>query len=105
MMITRTLFAAVFIGALLGVACSSSSSDDKGAVGTTCSQSGGDGQCSGGAVCGKPSDGTTALQCLKVCTVQTDCPAGQDCNGVEGSTAKGCRPKSGSDAGTDSGKK
>lgn len=86
--------------------CSSSSDDGgAGAVGATCSQSGAAEQCAAGAVCGKPSDGTTSLQCLKTCTQQTDCPADQDCNGVEGSSAKGCRPKSGSDGGTDSGKK
>lgn len=106
----KNLRAAIVVLAFSSVAafvygCSSSSDGGAGAVGTTCSQSGAAEQCAAGAVCGKPSDGTTSLQCLKTCTQQTDCPADQDCNGVEGSSAKGCRPKSGSDGGTDSGKK
>ena len=87
-------------------ACSSSSDSEGGSIGTTCTQSGAAaGQCAAGAICGKPSDGTTSLQCLKTCTLQTDCPADQDCNGVDGATTKGCRPKVATDGGTDSGKK
>jgi hypothetical protein len=40
---------------------------------------------------------------LKVCAAQSDCPAEQECNGVEGSSAKGCRLKS--DTSTGGGKK
>jgi hypothetical protein len=102
--LTACLFAAVVV--FVAVACS----DDKtepAPVGAACGASGAPDQCATGGVCGKPSDGTTSLQCLIVCKEQTDCPSGQDCNGVEGSAVKGCRPKSATttDAGTDSGKK
>ena len=101
----RTPLVVLLVCGALGFACSSSDSEG-GSIGTTCTQSGaGAGQCAAGGICGKPSDGTTSLQCLKTCTVQTDCPADQDCNGVDGATTKGCRPKSGTDAGADSGKK
>lgn len=89
----------------IAVACGSSDSGGGGAVGAGCTQSGAAEQCASGGVCGKPSDGTTSLQCLVVCKEQIDCPAGQDCNGVDGSVQKGCRPKSNADAGADSGKK
>lgn len=90
----------------VAVACSSSSdSGGGGAIGAACAQSGAAEQCGAGGVCGKPSDGTTGLQCLVVCKDQVDCPSGQDCNGVEGSLQKGCRPKSVADAGADTGKK
>ena len=89
----------------VAVACSSSSDSGGGAVGAACTQSGAAEQCAAGAVCGKPSDGTTSLQCLVACKDQIDCPAGQDCNGVEGSLQNGCRPNSIGDAGADTGKK
>ena len=63
-------------------------------LGESCDESGKtDGQCESGGVCGKPND-TSGLQCLKICIQQTDCPADQDCNGVDGTTVKGCRSKS-----------
>ena len=88
----RTFLSAVFLCGALGC-------KGEGSIGESCSQSGAADECVAGAVCGKPSDGTTSLQCLKACTLQTDCAAGEDCNGVEGSTAKGCRPKTNSDGG------
>ena len=50
-----------------------------------------DGECESGGVCGKDTSG--ALRCLKICAQQTDCPATQECNGVEGSSLKACRDK------------
>jgi hypothetical protein len=62
-------------------------------VGEECGESGVEaGECVDGAICGK--HGTSGdLTCLKVCTVQTDCAANEDCNGVDGSNVKGCRLK------------
>lgn len=61
-------------------------------LGESCDESGKtDGECESGGVCGKQTSGS--LQCLKVCTQQTDCSADQECNGVEGSSTKGCRLK------------
>jgi hypothetical protein len=100
----RHLISPIVLAAFL-FACGSDTANSTGAIGTTCSQSGANGQCSAGAVCGKPSDGTTALLCLKTCTLQTDCSLDQDCNGVDGTTQKGCRPKAAADGGSDGGKK
>ena len=46
-------------------------------------------ECDEGGICG--DDGSGALKCLVICTEQTDCAGGEDCNGVEGSNVKGCR--------------
>ena len=99
------LFASFASFASFAAGCGTSDDGGGGSVGSACTQSGGGGQCAAGAVCGKPSDGTVSLQCLVACTVQTDCPSGQDCNGVEGSSQKGCRPKSTTDGGVDAAKK
>ncbi|KYF85871.1 hypothetical protein BE18_01775, partial [Sorangium cellulosum] len=61
------------------------------ALGEACEDEGADGECEDGAVCGKPDD-SAALECLKVCVEQADCPADQECNGISGSSLKGCRP-------------
>lgn len=92
---------------LIVLACGSSDSGETtggsvgaggvGTVGAQCATSGAQAtQCEVGAICGKPSDGTATLTCLKSCTSQADCGPSEDCNGVEGSTTKGCRPKKGS---------
>jgi hypothetical protein len=47
--------------------------------------------CESGGICGKDTDGAT--RCLKLCSSDTDCPTERACNGVEGSSAKGCRLK------------
>lgn len=62
-------------------------------LGEACEQSGEtDGECESGAICGTQTSG--ALQCLKVCAAQADCTAEEECNGVAGSSTKGCRLKS-----------
>jgi hypothetical protein len=67
-------------GADIGESC-----DEEGRVG---------GECVDGAVCGKSEGQSTgSLVCLKQCTTQVDCGAGEDCNGVSGTNLKGCRPK------------
>lgn len=58
-------------------------------LGEACDAEGQEGACEDGAVCGK---GTDTLQCLKVCVEKSDCPANYDCNGISGSSIKGCRP-------------
>ena len=63
-------------------------------LGEECAESGvEDGECTDGAICGKSSDAEDALRCLKVCNVKEDCASAEDCNGVEGSSVKGCRLK------------
>ncbi len=61
-------------------------------LGEQCEESGKtDGECESGGVCSPDTAG--ALRCLKICVEQTDCPADQECNGVEGSSLKACRLK------------
>jgi len=60
------------------------------ALGEDCAQAGGtDGECEEGGVCA--DDGSGTLKCLEICDDHEDCPSGEDCNGVEGSSLKGCR--------------
>jgi len=80
--------------ASLAMAASLTACGGGGAVGEGCDASGEDGQCEDGAVCGKPGD-VDALECLVACTAQEDCAADEECNGVEGSSVKGCRSKDG----------
>ena len=60
-------------------------------IGEACDKPGSTDPCESGAVCGKDTSGATV--CLKTCTQQSDCAATQECNGIEGSSAKGCRTK------------
>ena len=78
-------------------ACSS-----EGKVGEECEEGGKtDGECESGAICGKNTAG--ALVCLKICTDQAGCAATEECNGVEGSSSKACRSKSGTTSSSSSG--
>jgi hypothetical protein len=78
----------VFVG--LVVACGD------GAQGESCDESGiVDGECDDGLVCGKKSDDSADLICLKQCSAQSDCSGTEDCNGVSGSSLKACRPRKG----------
>ena len=64
----------------IGEAC-----DEEGVVG---------GECVEDSVCGKQDGQSTgSLVCLKQCTTQVECGAGQECNGVGGTSLKGCRFK------------
>ena len=56
-----------------------------------CTTSGSTTQCPEGAVCDAISG--TAISCVKICKVSTDCRADQDCNGISGSNIKACKPK------------
>ena len=82
--------ASVLVASFLGLgACGGEAS-----LGEECGVSGAEeGECESGAVCGTPGDVDETLVCLKVCSVQTDCGATDECNGVSGSSTKGCRPK------------
>ena len=44
-----------------------------------------------GDICGKDKEGTP--RCLDVCDDDSDCVADYECNGVEGTSIKGCRRK------------
>lgn len=81
----RMTVTALAICALLMAACGGEA-----ALGEECGEAGADGECEDGAVCG---DDGGDLYCLKVCTDQADCEADEDCNGVDGTSVKGCRSK------------
>jgi hypothetical protein len=83
---------------LLAMSCGG---DDGAALGGACSTAGATaGQCVPGGVCGTHADGATGPSCLKVCLQQTDCAGDEDCNGVEGSSLKGCRLKTAAASGS-----
>lgn len=76
----------LFVSLFAIVACDSSE-------GESCSDEGRvDGECEEGLVCGKKSGRSSDLACLKQCQTSGDCPSGQQCNGVGGTSLKGCRP-------------
>ncbi|MFT3774829.1 MAG: hypothetical protein QM820_56495 [Minicystis sp.] len=60
-----------------------------GAIGDSCDVEAEAGQCADGAYCAKDTDAT--LQCMKVCSAQSDCPADTTCTGTKGSTQV-CQP-------------
>lgn len=74
---------------ILGLfACSS------GELGESCEESGKvSGECDDGLVCGKKSSQSNDLVCLKQCSSQAECGATEACNGVSGSSLKGCQQK------------
>jgi hypothetical protein len=82
---THTIAFAGLFSLLL--ACSSEAK-----LGEECDESGmTEDVCESGGVCGKNTG--SALVCLKQCTEQANCAANEECNGVEGSSIKGCRSK------------
>lgn len=65
-----------------------------GDLGESCDESGKvSGQCDDGLVCGKKSDTSSDLVCLKQCSSQAECAADETCNGVSSSSLKACRVK------------
>jgi hypothetical protein len=84
---SRWIGVGLLAGVMLALGCGGEA-----ALGEECEVEGAEGECEEGAVCGKPDD-TEAPLCLKVCEDQVDCAADEDCNGVSGTSIKGCRPK------------
>ena len=79
---------ALVIGAL-AVGCGGEA-----ARGEECGESGvEEGECEAGSICAKPTDSSDTLVCIATCKEDADCPSTQSCNGVEGSSVKGCRDK------------
>lgn len=58
-------------------------------LGEACDTSGSTDECVEDGVCGDRGDGS--LTCLKLCTDKAQCASGEDCNGISGSSLKGCR--------------
>lgn len=66
----------------------------EGDIGEECDASGAtEGECVGGLICGKASDSSDVLVCLRLCADQDECASDEDCNGIEGTSLKGCRLK------------
>lgn len=65
-----------------------------GELGESCDEEGQvSGECDDGLVCGKKSDTSSGLECLKQCSSQAECGPTETCNGVSGSALKACRQK------------
>ena len=64
--------------------------DDGGGVGSACNTPGSTSGCDSGTICSNLSSGVN--QCRQICTVQADCPAGLNCNGIANTTIKSCQP-------------
>jgi hypothetical protein len=75
---------------LIATAACSSESDP----GEACDRPGGTSDvCSEGTVCGKPTSKSENFVCVFICDENKQCPKDYDCNGVEGTSIKGCRFK------------
>jgi hypothetical protein len=97
---SRSALAFALVAFVFVLAPSACSGESK--LGEECDESGKtEDVCESGSVCGSTTTG--ALICLKVCVDQTNCAATEDCNGVEGTNVKGCKPKTGSGTGTGDG--
>lgn len=82
----RKLVVSLLVASLVALGCGSSGE------GESCSTEGQvGGGCDDGLVCGKKTDSNADLVCLKICNSQVDCPSGLQCNGVGGTSFKGCR--------------
>lgn len=67
------------------VACGS-----QGEVGDACDTRGSTDECTDGAICSQSGAGSV---CLTICSDDDTCGENEECNGVEGSSTKACRPK------------
>ena len=61
-------------------------------IGEACDEEASAGECVDDAACAKAQSG--ALQCMRVCKEQADCPETAECTGTKGSI-KVCQPKTG----------
>ncbi|MCC6552571.1 MAG: hypothetical protein IT372_06040 [Polyangiaceae bacterium] len=83
----------VFLGLLAG-ALSALGCGGEAAQGEECDEAGGEADvCEEGSVCGKHDGASEELVCLKICTDDAQCASDESCNGVEGTSTKGCRLK------------
>jgi hypothetical protein len=64
---------------------------DGGYCTSSCTTAGSTSGCPDQSVCDSISG--AAPQCLKICTLQSDCRSDLQCNGVTGSSLKACRPQ------------
>jgi hypothetical protein len=65
---------------------------DGGYCSSACATAGSTAGCPDQSICDYVS-GPTAPECARVCTVQADCRADLECNGVTNSATKACKPK------------
>ena len=80
----RGLLAVAVIACVVAVGCGG------GGGGGGCGTPGGTSKCSAGDVCTNLSgDGN---RCRKICQQQSDCPVGQNCEGVANTNIKSCQP-------------
>ena len=82
-----SLARAVFFAAA-AVACND---HPGGTVGDSCGDVGSSNECQQDEICDNVDDGGT--YCLRLCTDHIDCAENERCNGVTGSSRKGCHPQ------------
>jgi len=83
----RWVLAALLLAVVVGCG---GGDDDGGGVGSACSTPGSTSGCDSGTICSNLSSGSN--QCRQICTVQADCSAGLNCNGIANTTIKSCQP-------------
>jgi hypothetical protein len=84
----RLLSSAVLLSGLLALAACGNAE-----IGEECDKTGSTDECVEGGICDTLGGGSTTLQCLKICTQDSDCPTTQACTGVSGSNLKACHNK------------
>jgi hypothetical protein len=78
--------------AALGLTLFLAACGGEGALGESCDTPAGEGECEAGSICTNMTGGDNV--CRKVCADQSQCSAGENCNGVSGSSTKSCQPQS-----------
>lgn len=82
----------------LTVALAACGAHPGGSVGDACSNTGTNEGCAENEICDSVEGFGEDAYCLLVCDDQSDCEAGENCNGVSGASGKGCHPVAESDA-------
>lgn len=85
----KKLVVGLFLASLTVVSLACGGAD----IGEACETEGNADECADGAICGKRADTDTSPICLKICTSDSDCASGENCNGLTGSSTKACRIK------------
>lgn len=88
-MIKPLLAVALFASFVGLVACGN---DPGGTVGDACTETGSAAECGDGELCGGLSGFDSEAYCLKICTTDDDCDAGEKCSGTSGGSGQTCQP-------------
>ncbi len=87
-----TSILALSIFAMFGTVAACGFDHPGGSVGSSCSNTGTNEGCAENEICDSVEGFGEDAYCLLVCDDQSDCEAGENCNGVSGASGKGCHP-------------